>query len=109
MSLATSPNALNSVMFLINKHPLVEEVTVIGIPDDYLGETPKAFVKLRDLVGTLNEEDLLAFIRSKIGKHELPSQIEFRDKLPKTMIGKLSKKELLSEEKAKYEAKKISK
>ena len=93
----------------INKHPLVEEVTVIGIPDDYLGETPKAFVKLRDLVGTLNEEDLLAFIRSKIGKHELPSQIEFRDKLPKTMIGKLSKKELLSEEKAKYEAKKISK
>jgi len=93
----------------INKHPFVEEVTVIGIPDDYLGETPKAFVKLRASDGTLNEEDLLAFIKPEIGKHELPSQIEFRDKLPKTMIGKLSKKELFSEEKAKHEAKKIFK
>lgn len=93
----------------INDHPSVEEVTVIGIPDDYLGETPKAFVKLRSAVEPVNEEDLMAFIKPKIGKHERPSQIEFRDELPKTMIGKLSKKELVEEEKAKYEAAKAAK
>lgn len=86
----------------INDHPAVEEVTVIGIPDAYLGETPKAFVKLKK-DNLLTEEELMAFIKPKIGKHERPSQIEFRDSLPKTMIGKLSKKELVAEEKAKYE------
>ena len=64
----------------------------------------KAFVKLREGVGALSEDELKAFIKPKIGKHERPSQIEFRDELPKTMIGKLSKKELVAEEKAKYEA-----
>ena len=93
----------------INDHPSVEEVTVIGIPDDYLGETPKAFVKLRASGDPVSEEELKAFIKPKIGKHERPSQIEFRDELPKTMIGKLSKKELVAEEKEKYEAAKASK
>ena len=93
----------------INQHPSVEEVTVIGIPDDYLGETPKAFVKLRAVGDPVTEEELLAFIKPKIGKHERPSQIEFRDELPKTMVGKLSKKELVAEEKAIYEAAKLTK
>lgn len=93
----------------INDHPSVEEVTVIGIPDDYLGETPKAFVKLRATGEPVTAEELMAFIKPKIGKHERPSQIEFRDELPKTMVGKLSKKELVAEEKAKYEAAKITK
>lgn len=90
----------------INDHPSVEEVTVIGIPDDYLGETPKAFVKLKDGHESLTADELLSFIKPKIGKHERPSQIEFRDELPKTMVGKLSKKELVEEEKAKHEASK---
>ncbi len=93
----------------INDHPSVEEVTVIGIPDDYLGETPKAFVKLREAGDPVTEEELMAFLKPKIGKHERPSQIEFRDELPKTMVGKLSKKELVAEEKAKYEAAKAAK
>jgi len=92
----------------INEHPSVEEVTVIGIPDDYLGETPKAFVKLRNGSTRLTAEELMAFIKPKIGKHERPSQIEFRDALPKSMIGKLSKKELVAEEKEKYQANKKS-
>jgi len=92
----------------INDHPSVEEVTVIGIPDDYLGETPKAFVKLRENAEKLTEQELLDFIKPKIGKHERPSQIEFRAELPKTMVGKLSKKELVAEEKAKYEADKAT-
>lgn len=93
----------------INDHPSVEEVTVIGIPDDYLGETPKAFVKLRATGEPVTEEELMAFIKPKIGKHERPSQIEFRDELPKTLVGKLSKKELVEEEKAKYQAAKAAK
>lgn len=93
----------------INDHPAVEEVTVIGIPDDYLGETPKAFVKLRTTVDPITVDELMTFIKPKIGKHERPSQIEFRDELPKTMVGKLSKKELVAEEKAIYEASKAAK
>ncbi len=87
----------------IYEHPSVHEATVIGIPDDYLGERPKAFVTLKDPDEDLGEEALMTFIRSKLGKHERPKEIEFRDELPKTMIGKLSKKELVAEEKAKYE------
>ncbi|HPF47376.1 MAG: long-chain fatty acid--CoA ligase [Alphaproteobacteria bacterium] len=92
----------------INQNPSVEEVTVIGIPDDYLGETPKAFVKLKKGAAPITEDELMAFIKPLIGKHERPSQIEFRDELPKTMVGKLSKKELVAEEKAKYAAAKAS-
>ncbi|PCI49247.1 MAG: dicarboxylate--CoA ligase PimA [Alphaproteobacteria bacterium] len=86
----------------IYEHPAVHEVTVIGIPDDYLGERPKAFVTLKNPDENLEEAELLAFIRDRLGKHERPREIEFRAELPKTMIGKLSKKELVAEEKAKY-------
>ncbi|MCF8474126.1 MAG: long-chain fatty acid--CoA ligase [Emcibacter sp.] len=92
----------------IYKHPSVHEVTVIGVPDDYLGERPKAFVSLTDPNEKLTEQELMAFIKDKLGKHERPKEIEFRAELPKTMIGKLSKKELVAEEKAKYEQNKIN-
>ncbi|MFD0987606.1 long-chain-fatty-acid--CoA ligase [Methyloligella solikamskensis] len=78
-------------------HPAVEEVTVIGIPDTYRGEAPKAFVKLKE-GETADKAALIAFLREKLSKIELPTEIEFRDELPKTMIGKLSKKELVEEE-----------
>ena len=79
------------------EHPDVEETTVIGIKDDYRGEAPKAFVKLRE-GASLSAEDLFAHLEPKISKIEMPAEIEFRDELPKTMIGKLSKKELKAEE-----------
>ena len=82
----------------IHKHPAVQEVTVIGIPDDYNGQVPKAFVVLNDEGKATTSDDLIEFLRDHIGKHELPREIEFRDELPKTMIGKLSKKELVAEE-----------
>ncbi len=84
-------------------HPDVEETTVIGIKDDYRGEAPKAFVKLRE-GSSVTIDDLFAHLEPKISKIEMPSQIELRSELPKTMIGKLSKKELKAEEDAKYEA-----
>ena len=81
----------------IYQHPAVEEVTVIGIKDSYRGEAPKAFIKLKAGM-TATGADILKFLEPKLSKLEMPSQIEFRDALPKTMIGKLSKKELKQEE-----------
>ncbi len=84
----------------IYEHPAVDEVTVIGIPDQYRGEAPKAFVKLR--AGEhVTREEMAVFLRARIAKIEMPAEIEFREALPKTLIGKLSKKELVAEEKAK--------
>ena len=76
------------------------EVTVVGIPDEYRGQTPKAFVKLYP-GATLTERELRDFLDDKLSPIERPKLIEFRDELPKTMIGKLSKKELVAEETAK--------
>ncbi|MGD9670669.1 MAG: long-chain fatty acid--CoA ligase [Hyphomicrobiaceae bacterium] len=87
----------------IYEHPAVEEVTVIGIKDDYRGEAPKAFVKLKS--GAMaTADDIMAHLEKSLSKLELPVAIEFRDSLPKTMIGKLSKKELKQEEAARQAA-----
>lgn len=91
----------------IYQHTAVAEVTVIGIPDDYRGESPKAFIKLKE-GQAVTVEEMTSFLRERLGKHEIPSEIEFRPELPKTMIGKLSKKELVAEERKKYEARKAA-
>ena len=85
----------------IYEHPDVEEVMVIGIPDAYRGESAKAFVRLRANVPTLTLEALQAFLADKVGKHEMPIELEIRPFLPRTAVGKLSKKELVEEEKQK--------
>ena len=87
----------------IQANPAVEEVIVIGIPDPYRGEAPKAFIKVRAGM-TLTAQDLQEFVKDKLSAIERPSQYEFRDALPKTLIGKLSKKELKQEEAAKAQA-----
>jgi long-chain acyl-CoA synthetase len=82
------------------EHPSVKEAVVIGIPDEYRGQSPKAFVALHegDLV---SEDELLDFLKPRLNKIEMPSSIEFRPELPKTLVGKLSKKELVAEEEQK--------
>ena len=90
------PRMVEEAIYL---HSAVSEVTVIGIKDEYRGESPKAFVKLKP-GESLNETDLKQFLEDKLSKIEMPSHIEFRDELPKTIIGKLSKKELVAEEQA---------
>ena len=87
----------------IYQHESVEEVTVIGVPDEYKGEAAKAFIKLR-AGSELSHEALIAFLGERLAKYELPVETEFRDELPKTPVGKLSKKELVAEERAKREA-----
>ena len=84
----------------ISTHPAVAEVTVIGIKDSYRGEAPKAFIKLKAGM-TATAEDILQHLEPKISRIEMPAVIEFRADLPKTLIGKLSKKELKEEEAAK--------
>jgi long-chain acyl-CoA synthetase len=83
----------------IHSHAAVEEVTVIGIKDAYRGEAPKAFIKLKAGMAA-SEADILKHLESRLSKIEMPKEIEFRAELPKTMIGKLSKKELKAEEAA---------
>ncbi len=77
-------------------HPDVAEVTVIGIADEYRGESPKAFVRLKD-GATASEQEILEFAKGILNPIERPSAVEIRDELPKTLIGKLSKKELVLE------------
>ena len=84
----------------IYEHPAVEECTVIGIPDAYRGQAAKAFVKLRDGAASFTIEALKAFLADKLGRHEIPAAVEFRDGLPRTAVGKLSRKELVEEEAA---------
>jgi long-chain acyl-CoA synthetase len=77
-------------------HEAVDEVNVIGVPDEYRGEAPVAFVKLKD-GHALTDTELKAFLADKLNKIEMPKEVIFKDALPKTLIGKLSKKELREE------------
>ncbi|MBT6656675.1 MAG: long-chain fatty acid--CoA ligase [Proteobacteria bacterium] len=88
------PRMVEEAIYL---HPSVAEVTVIGIDDEYRGQSPKAFVRLKE-GQVIDESEMNAFLQDKLSKIEMPSQIEFRPELPKTIIGKLSKKELVAEE-----------
>jgi long-chain acyl-CoA synthetase len=93
------PRAIEEAIY---EHPAVAEVTVIGVPDGYRGEAAKAFVQLKPGAAPFTLDELRAFLADKVGRHELPAHLEFRDSLPKTAVGKLSKKELIEEERRKH-------
>ncbi len=84
----------------VYEHPAVAEVSVIGIHDAYRGQSPKAFVKLKPGAPAFSLQELQAFLKDRLGKHEMIQALEIRAELPKTPVGKLSKKELYEEEEA---------
>ena len=94
------PSQLEAQLY---RHPAVREAIVIGVPDAYSGERPKAFVTLQSDAGVTGEE-LCQWLNGQLGKHERVTAVEIRPELPKTLVGKLSKKELVAEEKAKAAA-----
>lgn len=91
------PSEVEKVLY---RHPSVREALVIGIPDAYRGEVPKAFVTLAEGANA-DGEMLKAWLNPQLGKHERVAAVEIRASLPRTMVGKLSRKELVAEERAK--------
>jgi long-chain acyl-CoA synthetase len=79
------------------RHPAVKEALVIGIPDRMSGEKPKAFVTL-SADHVTDGATLMAWLNPQLGKHERVAAVEVRAMLPKTLVGKLSRKELVAEE-----------
>ncbi len=86
------------------EHQAVQDAIAIGIPDPYRGQAPKLFVTLR-AGETTTPAELMTYLAGRLNKIEMPKLIEIRETLPKTMVGKLSKKELVAEEMAKKNAK----
>jgi long-chain acyl-CoA synthetase len=83
----------SQVEAVLEEHPAVREVLVIGVPDAYLGEVPRAYVTLRD-GANVDGPALRDWLNAKIGKHERVDAVVVRESLPKTMIGKLDRKTL---------------
>ncbi len=84
------PREVEDVLY---EHEAVREAAVIGVPDAYRGETVKAFVSLRP-GKTVSEADLIAFAKERMAAYKYPRHIEFLDEIPKTVTGKLLRREL---------------
>ncbi|HEY8611306.1 MAG TPA: AMP-binding protein [Roseomonas sp.] len=91
------PAAIESAIY---EHPDVAEVIVIGIPDAYRGQSAKAFVTLRPGAPELTLDALKAFLRDRVGRHEIPAALELRESLPRSPAGKLLASTLVAEEHA---------
>ena len=83
-------------------HPAVREAICAGVPDSYWGEKVKAYVVLRE-EQQVTEEELLSFLKKELASYKVPKQIEIRDNLPKTAVGKVLRRFLVEEEKQKLE------
>jgi long-chain acyl-CoA synthetase len=79
---------------VISEHPGVLEVGVAGIPDAYRGETVKAWVVLKP-GETASVDDIRAWCKERMAAYKVPTQVEFRDELPKTTVGKILRRELV--------------
>ena len=76
------------------EHPAVAEAAVIGIPDDLLGEAPKAFLAMKPGAPRVSEEELREFLAGRIASYKVPKAVEFLDSLPKNEAGKIQKTKL---------------
>jgi long-chain acyl-CoA synthetase len=88
---------------ILHHHPAVKEALVVGLPDPYRGEAPHAYVTLEAEAG-IDGDALRDWLNPQLGRHERVDRVVIRDALPKTMIGKLSRKDLLAEIAAEHHA-----
>ncbi len=90
----------------LSKHPAVSMAAVVGVPDRLRTESVKAFILLKPghVGDTALEEDIRQFVKTRLSPHEYPRRIEFRDSLPMTVTGKIRRRDLREEERAKRQA-----
>jgi long-chain acyl-CoA synthetase len=91
------PREIEEVLY---EHEEIAEAVAIGVEDEYRGETVKAFV-VRKPGNEVTEEEILAFCKERLAPYKAPKTVEFRDELPKSTVGKLLRRVLADEERAK--------
>lgn len=84
------PREVEDVLY---EHPAVREAAVVGVPDEYRGETVKAFVSLKGQ-STATAEEIIAFTKERMAAYKYPRQVEILDEIPKTVSGKVLRREL---------------
>jgi len=93
------PQEIDDILF---SHPKILEACAIGIPDEYRGETVKAYVVVKP-GELLTEEEVIQYLKDKLAAYKIPKAIEFIDELPKSAIGKILRRELRETDKKKRE------
>jgi long-chain acyl-CoA synthetase len=91
------PREIDEVLY---QHPKVMDAVAIGIPDEYRGETVKAFVVLKP-GETATEKEIIEFCKTKLAVYKVPKSVEFRESLPKSAVGKILRKALRDDEEKK--------
>ena len=95
--------AASEIERVLQEHPAVVGASVVGVPDQKVGERIKAFVVLREDVKGISSYDLMGWCRDRLAPYKVPQYIEFRDMLPKSKVGKVLRRELRAEERKKQE------
>ena len=88
------PREIKDVLY---EHPKVQEAAAIGIPLPGKGERGKVFIKLKE-GQTASEEEIITFCWENLAPYKVPKYVEFCDQLPKTLVGKILRRELVKEE-----------
>ena len=88
---------------VLHQHPKVLDAVAVGIPHPTRGEALKAYIVLKP-GASMEKHEILKFCRQQLANYKLPREVEFRDSLPKTMVGKTLRRALRAEEEAKLMA-----
>jgi long-chain acyl-CoA synthetase len=82
---------------VISAHPAVLEVGVAGVPDRVKGEVAKAWIVLKAGVASPTADEIRSYCRQRLAPYKVPAHVEFRNALPKTMVGKVLRRALVAE------------